>query len=51
MYRAGQKPGEGTYYCEECYHKIEVDDSAKELPKCPVCGAVTFTKDEAPAKR
>ncbi len=46
MYRTGEKPGAGVYYCDECYHMIELKSDSKELPRCPICSATTFYKDE-----
>lgn len=49
MYRSGDRPGKGDYYCDECYHMVSLVEDNEILPRCPVCDAVTFTKDEKPS--
>ncbi len=44
MYHTGEKPGAGTYYCDECYHEITIAGDQDVLPVCPICSATTFYK-------
>jgi DNA-directed RNA polymerase subunit RPC12/RpoP len=37
MFKAGEKPGIGTYKCLECGELVTLDDPDDVLPACPVC--------------
>jgi DNA-directed RNA polymerase subunit RPC12/RpoP len=44
MYKTGEKPGKGTYYCSNCGTKVVLDDNSDTLPPCPKCHKTTFHK-------
>lgn len=44
MYKTGEKPGRGDYYCTNCGQKVTLDDNADTLPPCPRCTNTTYTK-------
>jgi len=44
MYKTGEKPGKGTYYCTKCHQSVVLDDDTDTLPPCPKCNNTTFTK-------
>lgn len=44
IYKTGQKPGKGTYFCTKDHQKVVLDDYDDTLPPCPKCGNTTFTK-------
>ncbi len=37
MYKAGEKPGKGTYICTNCGNDVNLDDDSDRLPPCPNC--------------
>ena len=37
MYTSGDKPGKGTYKCQQCGKEVTIEEN-EELPICPVCG-------------
>ena len=43
MYKTGEKPGQGVYFCMKCGQKIVLDDDNDTLPPCPRCGHTEFT--------
>lgn len=42
MYRTGEKPGEGEYYCTFCRKKVTLDHDEDALPVCPRCHHTKF---------
>lgn len=42
MSTTGEKPGKGTYYCNECGQSIVLDDHSDTLPPCPKCSGTEF---------
>lgn len=36
-YKAGEKPGKGTYYCTECGEDVNLNDDTDKLPPCSKC--------------
>lgn len=44
MYRTGEKPGKGEYYCIECGQNVTLDDNTDTLPPCPRCSNTTYRK-------
>jgi Zn finger protein HypA/HybF involved in hydrogenase expression len=44
MPNTGEKPGKGTYQCDNCDAKVTLDDSTDTLPPCPKCHGTKFTK-------
>lgn len=44
MYKTGEKPGIGTYYCTSCGTTVHLDDSTDTLPPCPSCHSTTYIK-------
>ena len=44
MYKTGEKPGKGTYYCTTCGQKVVLDDNSDTLPPCPKCCETTYRK-------
>ncbi|MBV7275644.1 zinc ribbon-containing protein [Clostridium thailandense] len=45
IYKAGDKPGKGTYICTTCGEKIVINDENDTLPSCPVCGDIKYEKE------
>jgi hypothetical protein len=43
VYRTGEKPGIGTYRCENG-HDLKLDDDTDTLPPCSTCNSTKFTK-------
>ena len=43
-YKTGEKPGTGTYRCQNCYQLIRLDDDTDTLPPCPKCDGAEFVK-------
>lgn len=39
----GEKPGSGTYKCDNCGTEVHLDGDDK-MPPCPSCNNTTFTK-------
>ncbi|MGE5479772.1 MAG: zinc ribbon-containing protein [Chloroflexota bacterium] len=46
MPNTGEKPGRGTYVCEECQSTVEIHDNNSQLPPCPKCNGTRFEKQE-----
>jgi len=44
MPRTGEKPGKGTYKCNNCGTKVTLDDATDTLPPCPKCHGTQFTR-------
>lgn len=44
MYKTGEKPGKGIYYCTRCGQKVVLDDNSDTLPPCPKCSNTTYRK-------
>lgn len=42
MYKTGEKPGKGVYFCTKCNQRVELDDATDTLPPCPKCNNTTF---------
>jgi len=39
---AGEKPGAGSYECNECNEIMILTDTVDELPPCPYCKAIKY---------
>lgn len=44
MPKTGEKPGKGTYICDQCGQDVTLDDHTDALPPCPKCGNTTYRK-------
>jgi len=44
MPKCGEKPGKGTYICNNCDSKVVLDDATDTLPPCPKCSKCEYTK-------
>ncbi len=44
MYKTGEKPGIGEYYCTKCGKEVKLDDNEDTLPPCSECYNTEFTK-------
>ena len=44
MYKTGEKPGKGTYYCTKCGQRVVLDNDSDTLPPCPHCNNATYRK-------
>ena len=42
MPKTGEKPGKGTYICNNCGQKVVLDGDSDTLPPCPSCGHTSF---------
>ncbi|WP_353740069.1 zinc ribbon-containing protein [Phosphitispora fastidiosa] len=42
-YAAGERPGQGTYYCLSCKEPVKLTKT-EEVPTCPKCKNTQFTK-------
>ena len=42
MPTTGEKPGKGTYYCNNCGQAVTLDDDTDTLPPCPKCNGTDF---------
>lgn len=40
----GEKPGVGTYKCNNCGQLVTLDDKDDTLPPCPTCGGTEFSR-------
>ncbi|RJG18669.1 hypothetical protein D4A39_09440 [Alcanivorax profundi] len=38
----GEKPGKGSYQCNNCQQVVHLDDQTDRLPPCPRCGETEF---------
>ena len=47
MFKAGEKPGIGTYKCLECGELVTLDDPDDILPPCPVCHYTEYEEIQA----
>lgn len=46
MPSTGEKPGKGTYYCQKCGQRVELDDTTDTLPPCPQCHHTEYNQRE-----
>lgn len=44
MVTTGEKPGKGTYSCNNCGTAITLDDNTDTMPPCPKCDKTEFRK-------
>ncbi len=44
MPTTGEKPGKGTYKCNNCGTTVTLDDVTDTLPPCPKCKGTEFTR-------
>ena len=44
IYKTGEKPGKGSYYCTKCKTRVVLDDDTDRLPPCPKCSNTTYTE-------
>ncbi len=42
MPSTGEKPGKGTYTCDNCGQVIVLDDDSDTMPPCPKCSGTEF---------
>ena len=42
MATTGEKPGAGTYTCDNCGQVVVLDDNTDTLPPCPKCNVTEF---------
>lgn len=42
MPSTGEKPGAGTYTCDNCGQVIVLDDNTDTMPPCPRCDGTEF---------
>lgn len=42
MATTGEKPGNGTYTCDNCGQVVVLDDNTDTLPPCPKCNGTEF---------
>lgn len=42
MATTGEKPGSGTYTCDNCGQVVVLDDNTDTLPPCPKCNGTEF---------
>lgn len=42
MSKTGEKPGKGTYKCDNCGQQVTLDDEEDALPPCPRCHGTEF---------
>ncbi len=47
LYKMGEQPPKGTYYCTDCAMTITIDDKNTTLPICDKCMAISWRKLEA----
>lgn len=38
----GEKPGAGTYICDNCGQIVVLDDNTDRLPACPKCHGTEY---------
>jgi DNA-directed RNA polymerase subunit RPC12/RpoP len=43
MSTTGEKPGKGTYTCDNCTTQVTLDDDSDTLPPCPKCSKTKYT--------
>lgn len=43
MPTTGEKPGKGTYTCDNCGDDVVLDDHSDTLPPCPSCHGTEFS--------
>ncbi|MFL1467385.1 zinc ribbon-containing protein [Marinobacter sp. HN1S83] len=43
MSTTGERPGRGTYTCNNCGETVTLDDSSDALPPCPRCHETEYT--------
>ena len=43
MSTTGEKPGTGTYQCDNCGNTVTLDDHDDTLPPCPKCHETEYT--------
>ena len=43
MSTTGEKPGAGTYKCDNCAQIVVLDDDSDTLPPCPKCEETEYT--------
>jgi len=46
IYKSGEKPPKGQYYCTDCALFITIDESNNTLPICEKCNAMTWRRFE-----
>ncbi|RLJ01090.1 MAG: hypothetical protein DRP06_00390 [Candidatus Aenigmatarchaeota archaeon] len=44
MVTTGEKPGKGTYICNNCGTEIILDDNSDTMPPCPKCNETEFNR-------
>ncbi|WP_445671193.1 zinc ribbon-containing protein [Paenibacillus sp. FSL K6-2524] len=43
MSTTGEKPGAGSYTCNNCNTVVYLDDNSDRLPPCPKCSETEYT--------
>lgn len=44
IYKAGEKPGKGIYYCTKDFTKVILQHVSDILPICPNCNNIHYIK-------
>ena len=44
MPTTGEKPGKGTYECQNCGKQLTLDDGTDTLPPCSNCNGTEFIR-------
>ncbi len=44
IFKAGEKPGRGIYYCTRDFYKIILNNEDEFLPFCPNCNNSSYIK-------
>ena len=44
MPSTGEKPGKGTYVCQQCGQVVVLDDNSDTLTPCPKCNHTEYDK-------
>lgn len=47
MFKTGEKPGRGQYFCSQCGQQINLDKDSDHLPPCPDCSNSTFNNTKS----
>ena len=47
MVTAGEKPGTGFYFCDQCGHRVYLEIGTDRLPPCTKCQGNQFNNKNA----
>lgn len=42
MVTTGEKPGAGSYICDNCGQEVTLDEDSDTMPPCPRCDRTEF---------